>query len=71
MSVSPTPMTTKLQPFPAGPPQELLLSSAFLIKRLGMMIKESSLAALEPTGLTPPAPRGADPPRRGNARDAG
>ena len=53
MSISPTPMTTKLPPFPAGPPQELLLSSAFLIKRLGMMIKESSLAALEPTGLTP------------------
>ena len=52
MSVSPTSMTTKLQPFPAGPPQELLMSSAFLIKRLGMMIKESSLAALEPTGLT-------------------
>jgi len=53
MSVSPTPVTSKLQPFPAGPPQELLLSSAFLIKRLGMMIKDSSLAALEPTGLTP------------------
>ena len=52
MSVTPTPITTKLPPFPAGPPQELLLSSAFLIKRLGMMIKESSLAALEPTGLT-------------------
>jgi DNA-binding MarR family transcriptional regulator len=31
----------------------LLLSSAFLIKRLGMMIKESSLTALEPKGLTP------------------
>ena len=52
MSVSPTSMTAKLPPFPAGPPQELLMSSAFLIKRLGMMIKESSLAALEPTGLT-------------------
>jgi len=53
MSISPTPVASKLTPFPAGPPQELLLSSAFLIKRLGMMIKESSLAALEPTGLTP------------------
>src|SRR6187397_3375771 len=53
MSISPTPVASKLTPFPAGPPQELLSSSAFLIKRLGMMIKESSLAALEPTGLTP------------------
>ena len=53
MSVSPTPVPMQVPPLPAGPPQELLLSSAFLIKRLGMMIKESAQDALEPTGLTP------------------
>ena len=71
MSVSPTPMTTKLQPFPAGPPQELLMSSAFLIKRLGMMIKESSLTALEPTGLTPQHHAVLTLLDAGSARDAG
>ena len=53
MSISPTSVSDQAPAVSGGPPQELLLSSAFLIKRLGMMIKESSLAALEPTGLTP------------------
>ncbi len=49
MSTSSTP----LPPPSAGPPQELLLSSAFLLKRLGWMIKERSYDALQATGLTP------------------
>jgi len=38
---------------PAGPPRELLLSSPFLLKRLGMLLKERAFNALQPTGLTP------------------
>ena len=53
MSISPSSAPTQTPPLPAGPPQELLQSSAFLLKRLGMMLKERSLDALEPTGLTP------------------
>jgi DNA-binding MarR family transcriptional regulator len=49
MATSPTP----LPPLPAGAPQELLLSSAFLLKRLGWLIKDRSHDALESTGLTP------------------
>jgi MarR family transcriptional regulator, lower aerobic nicotinate degradation pathway regulator len=49
MATSPTP----LPPLPAGAPQELLLSSAFLLKRLGWLIKDRSVEALESTGLTP------------------
>ena len=52
MSISPTPITTQAQPLPAGPPQELLLSSTFLLKRLGWMITDRSHDALKPIGLT-------------------
>ncbi|HZO96117.1 MAG TPA: MarR family transcriptional regulator [Gaiellaceae bacterium] len=38
---------------PAGPSRELLLSSGFLLKRLGFLIKERAYEALEPIGLTP------------------
>ena len=44
---------TSLTPPPAGAPKELLLSSAFLLKRLGFMIRDRAQDALEPTGLTP------------------
>jgi len=37
----------------AGPSRELLLSTPFLLKRLGMAAKETALAAFEPSGLTP------------------
>jgi DNA-binding MarR family transcriptional regulator len=49
MTTTPTPLTA-LQP---GPSQELLLSTPFLLKRLGMAVKERALAAFEPTGLNP------------------
>jgi DNA-binding MarR family transcriptional regulator len=38
---------------PAGPSRELLLSTGFLLKRLGWTIKERAHEALEPTGLSP------------------
>jgi len=44
---------TSLTPSPPGTPQELLLSSAFLLKRLGFMIRDRAHDALGPTGLTP------------------
>src|SRR6266542_5362970 len=44
-----TPLTGRL----AGPPQELLSSGSFLLKRLGFAIKEQALAAFESTGLSP------------------
>jgi len=50
MTTTPTPLTTSLQ---AGPSRELLLSTPFLLKRLGMAVKERSLAAFESTGLNP------------------
>ena len=37
----------------SGPSRELLLSTPFLLKRLGFLIKERSLEALEGTGLSP------------------
>jgi DNA-binding MarR family transcriptional regulator len=37
----------------SGPPQELLRSTSFLLKRLGWAIKERAFEAFEPTGLTP------------------
>src|SRR5207237_9846721 len=37
----------------AGPPGELLSSTAFLLKRLGFLVKERTLGAFEATGLTP------------------
>jgi len=52
MSISPTPISTQAPPLPAGPPQELLLSSTFLLKRLGWMITDRSHDALKPIGLT-------------------
>jgi DNA-binding MarR family transcriptional regulator len=38
---------------PAGPSQELLLSTGFLLKRLGFAFKEKAMDAFEPTGLNP------------------
>src|SRR6478672_1641852 len=49
MSISTKPISTQL---PAGPPQDLILSSTFLLKRLGWMITDRSHDALKPTGLT-------------------
>ena len=46
MTTTPTP---KQQP--AGPPRELLLSTAFLLKRLGYAVKDRAHEALDPTGL--------------------
>src|SRR5262245_17370374 len=37
----------------AGPSRELLLSTPFLLKRLGMAAKETALAAFESSGLSP------------------
>jgi DNA-binding MarR family transcriptional regulator len=36
-----------------GPSQELLLSTGFLLKRLGFGFKEKAMGAFEPTGLNP------------------
>jgi DNA-binding MarR family transcriptional regulator len=36
-----------------GPSQELLLSTSFLLKRLGWAVKERAHAAFESTGMTP------------------
>jgi DNA-binding MarR family transcriptional regulator len=43
---------TPLAPVLAGPSKELLLSTSFLLKRLGAALKERSQAALESTGLS-------------------
>lgn len=37
----------------SGPSQELLLSTGFLLKRLGYGFKEKAMQAFEPTGLNP------------------
>jgi DNA-binding MarR family transcriptional regulator len=37
----------------AGPPKEFLASPGYLMKRLGMLMKERTVGAFEPTGLTP------------------
>jgi DNA-binding MarR family transcriptional regulator len=50
MSTSPTPLAP---PDPVGPPRELLLSTPFLLKRLGMAVKEQALEAFGHTGLNP------------------
>ena len=50
MTTTPTPVTASPQ---AGPSRELLLSTPFLLKRLGMAVKERALAAFESTGLNP------------------
>jgi DNA-binding MarR family transcriptional regulator len=44
-----TPLTT---PAPPGPPLELLESTTFLLKRLGMAVKGRSIDAFESTGVT-------------------
>jgi MarR family transcriptional regulator, lower aerobic nicotinate degradation pathway regulator len=50
MSISPTLLAATTQ---EGPSRELLLSTPFLLKRLGMHVKEEALEAFEPTGLNP------------------
>jgi DNA-binding MarR family transcriptional regulator len=42
-----------IPPIQAGPSRDLLLSTAFLLKRLGWMVKERGQDAYESTGLTP------------------
>jgi DNA-binding MarR family transcriptional regulator len=43
-----TPVATRV-----GPPKELLTSAAFMLKRLGFMLKDRTMEAFEETGLTP------------------
>ena len=44
-----TPLTRRLP----RPPKELISSTSFLLKRLGFAMKERTMTALEPTGLSP------------------
>jgi DNA-binding MarR family transcriptional regulator len=44
---------TPVTPRHPGPPKELLVRPSFLLKRLGYLIKDRTMAALEPTGLSP------------------
>ena len=44
---------TRLTPPQAAPSRELLMSTPFLLKRLGWAIKERSLEAFESSGLNP------------------
>src|SRR4029453_2563688 len=46
-------MQTPLTPVPTAPSRELLMSTRFLLKRLGLRIKERSLEAFEGSGLHP------------------
>ena len=46
-------ISTSIPVEPAGPSRELLRSTPFLLKRLGMAAKERSLDAFESTGLSP------------------
>src|SRR4051794_18632304 len=48
-----TPPTTSVAPAPPGPSQELLLSTGYLLKRLGFGFKERALDAFATTGLNP------------------
>jgi DNA-binding MarR family transcriptional regulator len=50
MSTSSTPLAPAEH---VGPSRELLLSTPFLLKRLGMAVKERALVAFESTGLNP------------------
>ena len=43
-----TPVATRV-----GPPKELLTSAAFMLKRLGFMLKDRTMEAFEETGMTP------------------
>jgi DNA-binding MarR family transcriptional regulator len=45
--------STPTAPDTAGPSRELLLSTPFLLKRLGMAVKEQALEAFGHTGLNP------------------
>jgi DNA-binding MarR family transcriptional regulator len=42
-----------IPPKHAGPSRELLLSTTFLLKRLGFMVKERAHEAMESTGMVP------------------
>ena len=44
---------TPPSPMPPRCPEELVASTAFLLKRLGFAAKEQAIEAYEPTGLTP------------------
>jgi MarR family transcriptional regulator, lower aerobic nicotinate degradation pathway regulator len=44
---------TPVKPPRVGPPQELLSSASFLLKRLAFALKDRTLAAFEPTGMSP------------------
>ena len=46
-------MQTPLKPVPTAPSRELLMSTRFLLKRLGLRIKDRSLEAFEGSGLHP------------------
>ena len=46
-------MQTPLTPLPTPPSRELLMSTRFLLKRLGLRIKDRSLEAFEGSGLHP------------------
>ena len=48
-----TSVTEPVPPVAAGPSRELLLSTPFLLKRLGWAVKEQAHRAFEATGLTP------------------
>ena len=52
MASLPTAPTPTAPAAPPGPPRELLLSTSFLLKRLGYTVKERAHEALESTGLT-------------------
>jgi DNA-binding MarR family transcriptional regulator len=47
------PDTKTATPHRSGPPNELLSSTAFLLKRLGFVVKDRTMDAFEATGLTP------------------
>ena len=49
---TPEPQSTASLPRPR-PPKEFRTSASFLLKRMGFRLKERSLAAYEPTGLSP------------------
>jgi MarR family transcriptional regulator, lower aerobic nicotinate degradation pathway regulator len=51
--MDPTPPYLAAVPVMPGPPRELLSSTSFLLKRLGMLAKERTLDAFQATGLTP------------------
>ena len=46
--MSETPVATRI-----GPPKELLTSAAFMLKRLGFMLKDRTMEAFDETGMTP------------------